>query len=100
MDPLDEMRRRHRTDQLDALIADSSVFERLVAAAPIRQDVPPGVALCVLAMLQLALRHPRATGESAAIARDAAEQLGAALVDRVPELAPLIAAGWLRRGER
>lgn len=52
-------------------------------------------ALHVVGALQLALRHPglARTVTGAAVA-SIAEELGGLLADRVPELAPVIRAGW------
>jgi len=67
----------------------------LEAAPPIRQDLPPVVALFILSHLQLALRHPEALEDrSSAITRAAAIALGDAIVARVPQLRDLIEQGW------
>lgn len=82
--------------QLTMADADLGRAARLLAAAaPIEQRLPAPVALFILAHLQLALRHPGLVeSESSRIVREAAHQLGDALIARVPQLRDLVEAGW------
>jgi hypothetical protein len=76
--------------------AAQAAVRRLGAAPPLKQDLPAPYGFVLLAQLQLALRHPNNRGGAARITRQIAEQLEAAIVERVPELAALCAAGWDR----
>lgn len=54
----------------------------------------PFRAYVIVANLQLALRHPENTGESAEQAREIAENLIAAITHFVPEAAESLEQGW------
>jgi len=54
----------------------------------------PARAFMLIAQLQLALRHPRNTGSSAAMTREIADNLTDLVCHYVPEAAELIAQGW------
>lgn len=86
---------------VERMLLDSDLGVRiargLAEAPPIEQKLPAQVALVLLGELQLVLRHPSNADRSrytTAVTLEAAQQLQAALERRVPELAPIIAAGW------
>lgn len=67
------------------------VAELLATARPIPLTLSPAAALCLVAQLQLALRHPKNDSQSAELARDFIRVVARHLPD---ELQELIDAGY------
>lgn len=56
--------------------------------------IDPPTALCVIAQIQLAIRHPENRGPSKGIAETFARKLQTALSRDHPELATVMELGW------
>ena len=70
-----------------------AAFKKL-QTLPVQVDLDGMIAHAILCQIQLALRHPGNTGELARLAKKAALDIQRGICSSVPELEPLLEAGW------
>ena len=91
-DPMEELA-RGMADDFGKLLA-----EKLKATSPIYAEFDAYQLFVIVGQLQLALKHPENVGESAEVAEAIAEEFSALLIKAIPEIEPVIAAGWIVQG--